>query len=79
MCDIVKLDKLFIQNVDLLTYVLCNVKKNCNIQYLYNEKNKVLDLIFTNEDYMIENLKSIAPQGKVIMLDWCGHSVHTRL
>ena len=39
----------------------------------------MLDLIFTNEDYMIENLTSIAPLGKVIMLDWSGHSLHTRL
>ena len=39
----------------------------------------MLNLIFANEDYVIENLKSIAPLGKVITLDWCGHSLHTRL
>ena len=43
------------------------------------EFKSMLYLIFTNEDYMIENLTSIAPLGKVIILDWSGHSLHTQL
>ena len=39
----------------------------------------MLDLIFTNKDYVIENLKYIAPPGKVIVLDCCGHSLPTWL
>ena len=53
-----------------------------NKRFREGNEQSILDLIFTNEDCMIENLKSIAPLGKVIMLDWCGvceHSLHTQL
>ena len=57
------------------------LKQHVEFKTKFREGNELsmLDLIFTNEDYMIENLTSIAPLGKVIILDWCGHSLHTRL
>ena len=35
-----------------------------NTRFREGNESSMLDLIFTNEDYMIENLRSIAPLGK---------------
>ena len=35
-----------------------------NTRFREGNESSMLDLIFTNEDYMIENLISIAPLGK---------------
>ena len=42
------------------------LKQHVDFNTSFRERNEssMLDLIFTNEDYMIENLRSIAPLGK---------------